>query len=303
MMTAGGASFVAGYLPRRSAHVMSGSKAGQLRFVFYTDVHARTEWETPEALKIAADAINRRKPDIVISGGDLITDGFQGTYDSVANRWDVYMEMHHAIDSDIYPILGNHDLVAAIPEDGSPPSDDPRAVYREKMGIDRTYYSFDAAGYHFIVLDSVDVTYDDLKYHGMIRPEQIGWLKEDLSRTGGQTPTVLCTHIPFLTSFYMATKGAITPAPKNRVVVNNEEVMRLFSGYNLILVLQSHLHVVEMIRWRNTTFLSGGAICGKWWRGNWHGTNEGFCVVTLRDNRVEWEYVEYGWEERRPPHL
>jgi 3',5'-cyclic AMP phosphodiesterase CpdA len=303
MMAAGGASIVAGCFPRQGAHVMHGSKRGELRFVFYTDVHARTEWDTPEALQIAATAINHQQPDIVISGGDHITDGFQGSYDSVAHRWDIYMDMYHSIECDIYPILGNHDLVAAIPEDGSPPSDDPRAVYREKMGIKRTYYSFDAAGYHFIVLDSVRITYDDLKYHGMIGSEQMDWLKEDLSRTEVQTPVVLCSHIPLLTSFYMATEGAITPAPKNRVVVNNKEVIRLFSGHNLILVLQSHLHVKELIRWRDTTYLSGGAVCGKWWRGDWHGTNEGFCVVTLRDNRIEWEYVEYGWEERRPNDL
>jgi hypothetical protein len=55
-----------------------------------------------------------------------------------------------------------------------------------------------------------------------------------------------------------------------------------------------------MLRWRSTTFITGGAVSGKWWRGSWHGTPEGFGVVTLRPDRVEWQYRTYGWQARRP---
>ncbi len=60
------------------------------------------------------------------------------------------MRMHRAIKTDLYPTIGNSDLVAAIPEDGSPPALDPRADYLSHMGLDRTYYSFNAAGYHLL---------------------------------------------------------------------------------------------------------------------------------------------------------
>ncbi|NLT71092.1 MAG: metallophosphoesterase, partial [Verrucomicrobiaceae bacterium] len=43
-----------------------------------------------------------------------------------------------------------------------------------------------------------------------------------------------------------------------------------------------------------------GAVCGMWWRGSWHGTPEGFLVLTLYPDRVESEYVSYGWQSRRP---
>ena len=106
--------------------------------------------------------------------------------------------------------------------------------------------------------------------------------------------------MPLLTAFYQATEGTECPAPANRAVVNNLEVLERFAGRNLLLVLQGHLHVDEMLRWRDTTFITGGAVCGRWWRGEWHGTREGFGVVTLRRDRVEWEYVTYGWHARRP---
>jgi hypothetical protein len=67
--------------------------------------------------------------------------------------------------------------------------------------------------------------------------------------------------------------------------------------------LQCHLHVSGLLRWQNTTFIAGGAICGSWWRGPFHATKEGFNVVTLHRDHVEWEYLDYGWQARSPAKL
>jgi len=168
------------------------------------------------------------------------------------------------------------------------------------MGLDQTYYSFDAVGYHFVILDSIQVTSDEFQYQGNIWPEELEWLKQDLANVPSGTPIVIVTHIPILTAFYSATMGATFAVAKNRVVVNNREVLKVIENHNVILVLQGHLHVKEMIRWRDTTFIVGGAISGKWWRGLWYGTQEGFNIITLSGNRLEWEYIDYGWTAQRP---
>ena len=300
LRTAGGALLVAGSPGLISSCASQTPRRKPLRFVFYTDVHARTEWDTPLAMARAADAINAQQPDFVITGGDLITDGFTNAAATVAPRWDAYMAMHRAIKGDIYPTIGNHDLVAARPEDGTPPAKDPRAVYRDRMGLERTYYSFDAAGHRFFILDSIRISNDEFKYHGHVSGQQRQWLQQELAGTPGDTPLVVVLHVPLLTGFYAATKGATFPAPPNRVVTNNTDVLRLFEKHNLLLVLQGHLHVAERLWWRNTTFITGGAICARWWRGPWLGTKEGFNVITLLDNRVDWQYIDYGWQSRRP---
>jgi 3',5'-cyclic AMP phosphodiesterase CpdA len=197
-------------------------------------------------------------------------------------------------------VLGNHDLVAAAPEDGSPPAADPRAEFRARLGVERTWRSLDVAGYHLVLLDSVMVTGDELAYHGRIDDGQLDWLRRDLAAVDPATPIVLATHIPLLTGFYQATEGATAAAPANRVVENSRALLDLLADHNLLLVLQGHLHVDELLRWRGATFITGGAVCGKWWRGAWHGTREGFGVVTLRPDRVEWEYRTYGWQATRP---
>jgi 3',5'-cyclic AMP phosphodiesterase CpdA len=276
------------------------SRQKGVRFVFYTDVHARTEWDTPVAMAHAARAINAAQPDFVIGGGDLITDGFQNSAVAVAPRWDAYMAMHQSINADIYPTIGNHDLVGAIPEDRSKPAKDPRAIYLDRMGLEKTWYTFNVAGYRFFVLDSIRISQDEFKYHGHVSSEQIEWLKEELALTPHDMPLIIVLHIPLLTVFYEATKGATFGALPNRVVTNNIEVMELFENHNLLLVLQGHIHVSERLWWRNTTFITGGAICARWWRGPWHGTEEGFNIITLQDNKIDWQYINYGWEAKRP---
>jgi len=287
-------------LPTSAVWAAPGARAGKLRFAFFTDVHARTEWQTPLAMGMAAQAINARRPELIVAGGDLITDGFQSAAAAVEPRWDAYLEMQAAIRARVEPVIGNHDLVAAIPEDGSPASPDPREQFRTRLGVSRSYRSFDADGYRFFLLDSVFVTGGELKYEGRVDGEQLEWLRAELETLDPRTPIVLATHIPLVTAMYQVTEGATFSSRANRVIVNNRQVLELFDRHNLLLVLQGHLHVDEMIRWRGTTFITGGAVCGKWWRGAWHGTSEGFGTVTLRKGRAEWKYHSYGWEARRP---
>lgn len=272
----------------------------KLHFVFYTDCHTRIEFDTPRALDMAAGAIRRESPEIVIGGGDFITDGFQNHADFVAPRWDAYLKFHHALGAENFPAIGNHDLVAANPEDGRPGAADPRAVYRDRLGLVRTYYAFDAGGYHFVVLDPMEVVGGDLQYRGYVDAAQLDWLRDDLSRLAPGTAVIAVTHMPLATAFYQMTEGNEAEMPANRVVVNNRDVLDAFAGHNLILVLQGHLHVLESLKWRSTHFVTGGAICGKWWRGSWHGTPEGFCVFDLDGDDVRWRYVTYGWQAQRP---
>lgn len=273
-----------------------------LRVVFFTDVHARTEWETPTALKRAADAINAENPDLVIAGGDLITEGFESAAQKLVPRWGVYMEnLHQRVHAPVEPAIGNHDLVAAHPADGSPPAENPRAEFLAQMKLDRTWRSVDWGGVHWIFLDAIRVGGHQFQYEGLVPDEQLTWLEADLASVGPDAPCVVVTHIPFLTSLYQATQGGGTAAPANRVITNTHEVLPLFQNRNVVAVLQGHLHVNEMLRWRDTTFITGGAICGRWWRGEWHGTREGFGVLTLEGKHVAWRYVEYGWKAVRPP--
>lgn len=296
----GAGAVAAGWAPRLAWSAETGIR-DTFRIVFYTDIHARVEWDTPDALMKATAAINERKPELILCGGDVITDGFESDGSDLDPRWDAYLRMHRALDAPVRAAIGNHDLVAARPKNGAPAGKDPRAPFRERMGMDSTHYSFDSRGIHFVVLDSLKITDDEWKYHGWVGEDQLAWLRADLAGIEAGTPVVLMTHVPLASAFFQLTEGSATGSPPHRMVVNNREVLEAFDGHRLLLVLQGHLHVNEMMRWRDTTFITGGAVAGKWWRGNWHGTEEGFGVLTLGPSGIDWEYVDYGWDARRPP--
>lgn len=294
-----GASLIASPSLARTSWSIQGSGRGELRLVFYTDIHANNKGETSAALAMAAEAINAQKADLVLCGGDLIARGFKSSREKVAPRWDIYMDMVRAIEAEHHAVVGNHDLVGVRPTDGSAAATDPRLDFKRRLGVSRTYGSFDALGYRFILLDSLRISDDAHMYDGWVSSEQREWIRELLSTIPSDVPIVLLLHMPLLTAFFGATQGATFQAQPNRVVINNAEVLELFARHNLILVLQGHLHVTEALHWRGTTFLTGGAICGRWWRGSYFDTVEGFNAITLRDDRIEWEYVDYGWNARR----
>jgi 3',5'-cyclic AMP phosphodiesterase CpdA len=296
----GGMALFAGGYSISALWPISGSEKGSIRLVFYTDVHARTEWDTPKAMALAANNINAINPDFVINGGDLITDGFNSSEMGAVPRWHAYMQMQQAIKADVYSTIGNHDLVGASLPHGIKTTRDPRAVFQSQMGLQQTYYSFDAVGYHFIILDAIDITGDKYRYRGYIWPEEMEWLKQDLAKVRLGTPVIVVTHIPLLTSFYAATKGSTIAAPKNRVIINNDKVLNVLKKHNVVLVLQGHLHVKELIKWQGISFIVGGAISGKWWRGPYYGAEEGFNIITMSGNRAGWEYIDYGWTAKRP---
>ncbi|WP_167853575.1 metallophosphoesterase family protein [Roseovarius aestuariivivens] len=260
--------------------------------VFYTDIHADGRDETSAALAMAAEAMNAQNPDLVLCGGDLISGGFASNSKEMAPRWNAYMNMARAIRAEHHAVLGNHDLVGALQNNGHDGTD-PRSDFKRHLGLSRTYDSFEALGYRFILLDSLRISNDSHRYEGWISSEQTEWIRELLASTPRDVPIVLLLHMPLLTTFFAATKGTTFQAQANRVVLNNVEILDLFARHNLILLLQGHLHVSEAIYWRGSTFLTGGALCGGWWRGPYYGTARGFTSITLKDDRIEWEYLTY----------
>jgi hypothetical protein len=297
---ASGAAAVSLGWPTQASWGTRRGSAESLRVLFFTDIHARVEWDTPEAMSSAAQQMNDQRADLALCGGDCITDGFQSSRAAVADRWAAYREhLRDRLSPRLATVIGNHDFVGAMPEDGSEPEADPRAAFREELDIPRTFSAFAAAGYHIILLDSVQVTADALKFRGYIDEAQLAWLRDELARVSPETPIVLVTHMPLLTSFFQATEGHEQARRATGWWSTAARCSIASRSIGCTWSCRDTCTLTEMLRWRGTTFITGGAVCGKWWRGSWHGTDAGFGVLTLRPDRVDWEYREIGWVPRR----
>ncbi|PAW77547.1 MAG: hypothetical protein B9S32_11165 [Verrucomicrobia bacterium Tous-C9LFEB] len=278
------------------------AKAKPARFVYITDLHSINDWGCPDALPLVSDRINRLNPEFILIGGDLVHGGFRSTPEAMEPHWQVVLKFLKSLQAPWFAAPGNHDLVGAQHPDFSTNLADPRQSFREKMGLTKTaYHSHDIAGHHVILLDSVQpVAGNKWGYEGRIPDEQMQWIRNDLLSVHPRTPIIVVTHMPILSGYYQTVLGSTTAPPPSLTLVNGMNVIRLFDQHNLQLVLQGHLHVDEILRWRNLTFITGGAVSGKWWGGPNHGTPEGYGLVTLSSPHPTWAYHTYDWKAQRP---
>jgi 3',5'-cyclic-AMP phosphodiesterase len=258
----------------------------KLRILFLTDIHYDGSNYVKCSLENSLSDLQSCKHDILIHGGDLITGGLDSPSKVSCKLTLQGKEFLNKINPEFYPCLGNHDHILD-PNNGF---NSGKEYFKKVFNLENTYYSFDALGYHFIVLDSIELNPDG-SYLCQINDEQIEWLKRDLSKYSPSTPLILTLHAPLLSVRYQAELGAISSAPDDQVTINSNKIINLFKERNLALVLQGHLHVYEEIFWRKTLFLTGGAVSGAWWNGSWLGTKAGFCSVELRKEKPFVTYV------------
>ena len=151
-------------------------------------------------------------------------------------------------------------------------------------------------GWKFMVLNSIEAAGRE-GYVGEIDSAQILWIKEELVRTDPSTPIVISTHIPFISAMTQRLSGSTVANDSSLVVYNAKEVLDFFKNHNLKLVLQGHLHIVEDVFVDGVHYITGGAVCGGWWKGPYQWSGGGISLSHLRKRYFRLESLsDYGWE-------
>ena len=276
-----------------TAQIKTAAEEKSFEFSFLTDIHLKPEMNAPRGFQMAIDKVNQLNPDFVITGGDNVFDVMRGNQQRADSLFTLYKNMVKGFTMPVYHAVGNHDLFAIYAE--SPEKEDhpdyKYGMFERYFG--KTYYSFDHKGWHFIILNSLDVT-EDQKYRGHFHEEQLVWLKSDLEKTGSLTPIVVVSHIPVL-----SVRGQVTGSGEP-MIDNVAEVFKMLENHNLKLILQGHIHWKEYGCVSDRIYyITGGSIAGNGWKGRRHNTKEGFVHVTVKGDDFSWEYIDHGWENER----
>lgn len=263
-------------------------------FVHFTDTHIQSELKADKGCRQAFRKITALQPEFAVSGGDLVFDTLAVDRPRAHQVFGLYTEAIKELEVPLYNTMGNHDVFGLYTKSGIEPTDElyGKRMYEDYIG--RRYHSFEHNGWRFIVLDSIGMT-PDRQYIGHVDDEQLEWLKADLEVAGKETPIVVVTHIALATAFpHMVNPAGTSTA--GVIITNTREVLALLAPYKVKAVLQGHTHVIENIRYKDTQFITSGAVSGNWWKGQRFGFDEGFAVLTVKGEEISWRYETYGWQ-------
>jgi len=267
-----------------------------------TDIHVMPERRGAEGFEAAIARVNELSPDFVITGGDLIYDALGASYERADSLYDLYSDLCKKLEMPVHNTIGNHEIFGLYIGSGVDPvhPEFGRKMFEKRLGNGSTSSSFDFGGWHFILLDTIGFT-GTRQIFGHVRPETLEWLAGDLAGTGPDTPIVLCVHIPLVSPFLQTIYGTQKQISPGEMVTNAPEVLSMFKDRDLRLVLQGHLHIVEQAQVRGTKYVTGGAVSGAWWEGAFRGFPEGFVVVDIVGDAIDYNYEIYGWEAGEGP--
>lgn len=266
--------------------------------VFMTDIHLQPELIAVEGFRKAIDTINKLNPELVITGGDNIMDALNQTQSRTDSLYNLYLREVKRLKMPVHHAIGNHEPFG-LSSQGKIDSTNAlygKRIYQQKLG--KCFYSIEHKNWKFFVLDPIEYNSAN-KTHGLIKQEQLAWIKNELAKTKKNTPIAIVLHIPLLSSISQINNGATAPNSVGLVVENSKQVLDLFQDHNLKLVLQGHLHILEDNYVKDIHFITGGAVCSGWWKGKRDGLEEGFVYLTFEGEKFSWKYVDYGWEPEK----
>lgn len=199
----------------------------QLTFIHLSDIHLNPASSKniynmginrEEKFTAVLQDIKQRKlnPDFFIISGDLIHEGTSADYRMLRKRIE---EKEKEFGVPFFVCLGNHDEREAFWQ----------GYQGEENRKDEYYYTATVHGLRLIFLDSKF----ERKEEGVISPEQLDWLKNELDTPcpGG---TLIILHHPLMcTPFdFMAYS----------ILQNTDDLMRVIDGKDVLAVLSGHVH-------------------------------------------------------------
>jgi len=241
-------------------------------FVHASDTHISAASQPRTArLRALVDSI---RPDLVLLTGDLVRDALRVGEAEATGYYDLFQGEAARFTVPLLTVPGNHENFGIESARSHVSAHHPlygRAMYRHYRGPD--YYSFTAAGVHFVGLNSVDI--DDQSYYGHVDSVQLAWLARDLAVIPPGMPVVTFNHIPFFTAVETINGYMDGPPAPSAITVNGRtsfrhsvsnaaEVIAMIAPHPFPLALGGHMHTRERLRYEGvvTRFDQAAAVVG-----------------------------------------
>jgi len=153
-------------------------KASGIKIGICTDIHMDTVHDASERLEAFISDMQQKKPDFIIQNGDFCSPHEQNK---------AFRDIWNKFKGPKYDVIGNHDTDEGFT----------RQQVVDFWKMPARYHSFDANGYHVVILDANEAEFDknrnpNIKYVSYIGDEQLHWLEADLDKT--KHPVIVFLH-------------------------------------------------------------------------------------------------------------
>lgn len=211
---------------------------GDLTFVQISDSHIGFHLPAnPNPVGTLAESIAKiealpTQPAFLVHTGDI-------SHLSKPEEWDTAVQVIGEANKQVFYVPGEHDVADA--GNGK--------AYLERFGKGtqgRGWYSFDAAGVHFVALVNVFEFNPGFNSAGLAKlgDEQLGWLEKDLAGRSASTPLVVLAHLPLWTVYEEWGWGTADAG----------RALGYMKRFGSVTVLNGHIHQIVQKVEGNVTF-------------------------------------------------
>jgi predicted phosphodiesterase len=208
-----------------------------IRIGVVADVHQDVIHDGYARMRTFIDEMQTSKPDFLIQLGDFVLP---------RPRNQPFLECWNEFEGPRYHVLGNHDMV----DFGYT-----KQQTMEWWEMPQRFYSFDAGGWHFVVLDGNDQNPGEWSgYVRYVAPDQLEWLRKDLAATNA--PTMVFSHQTIESDSGVANSGEV------RAVL--EECNRLAGWPQVYACLCGHHHIDSLLEVEGIRYIHINSMSYKW---------------------------------------
>ncbi|MBN1512540.1 MAG: metallophosphoesterase [Phycisphaerae bacterium] len=281
--------------------------AEEFTFVHMTDMHVTPKRRGDKGYAACVESVRALdpRPAFALMGGDL---AFDGNYTPKAD-FEEYIRLYKQVSDGLgipyYNCMGNHDALGWSAR-RKVPADDPdigKKMIMDRLEWEKSYYSFDFGGWHFVVLDCIHPVQASHgpTYEPRIGQEQLEWLAYDLGAAGDR-PKVAVTHIAAFCNMGQLNGDPDRKAMDGHMVLwDTKELRTILERHKVKALLQGHSHRIEQYCMNDVWYLTSAAVSGAWWAGSWVGSPPGYTVFRAKGDTLTWEHRSFAWEPQLEP--
>lgn len=264
------------------------------RMLFFGDIHLANRRFTKDiqqfrsfAAEVSALASGSNVPVYALTLGDMSWNAFWDT-----NSYGIpeYVEeLQRGLSGlAVFHTMGNHDNDLTIVGDGYG-----SGPYVKLLCP--TYYSFNAGGVHYVVLD--DLVWGNSPagsgaFKSTVSGNQLDWLTRDLALVSKSTPVVVTMHAPLYRKDGRDALGDFW------------SLVEKFKGFDRVHFFTGHMHVVYNVdalhRSVHVFESNSGAVCGGWWMTSTackagfnlssDGSPGGYRIMDVDGSELSWRF-------------